>query len=172
VPSFELAKQPKMTNHAHVYVFGDQTSSFEGALSEFLQQTENSFLSSFFERTGFALRQEVARLPTEERAAFPSFNTIGDLLAKYIGHQKNPALDMAFACIHQFALYIRFVGHACCSSYQAHERIARKASLAQTTQNLLIISQSAFVLVYSQVQPSAHVIHWPICFQHQSKLCY
>lgn len=110
MPIFDLAKQPTMTNHAQVYVFGDQTSSFEGALSKLIQDKEDSFLSSFFERTCFALRREVARLPLEERAAFPSFNTIGDLLAKYAGHPKNPALDMAFACIHQFALYIRCVG--------------------------------------------------------------
>lgn len=110
-----------MTNHAQVYVFGGQTSSFEVALSKLIQQKDDSFLSSFFERAGFALRREVAGLPAEERAAFPSFSTIGDLLAKYADHPKHPALDMALACIHQFALYIRFVGYVQGNSSEAHE---------------------------------------------------
>ena len=89
-----------------IFLFGDQTNSFDAGIRQLSQHKDNAFLVSFFERCHFALRSEIGRLPASQRDAFPRFTSILDLLARYKKSGVNPALEGALTCIHQVACFI------------------------------------------------------------------
>ena len=91
-----------------VYVFGDQTNSFEARLTQLLHDKGCSLLSSFFEQVHHALRIEISRLPVSQRSHFPRFTSILDLLARKSDLGSNPALEFALLCITQVASFIKY----------------------------------------------------------------
>ncbi|OJJ48520.1 hypothetical protein ASPZODRAFT_150731 [Penicilliopsis zonata CBS 506.65] len=93
-----------------VYLFGDQTGDFDAGLRRLLEAKNNSLLTSFFQRSFFALRTEVTKLPPSQRAIFPRFTSLVDLLARYRENGPNPALESAFTCIYQLGCFINYYG--------------------------------------------------------------
>ena len=94
-----------------IYIFGDQTNSFESDLTQLLHIKGCGLLTSFFERTHYALRLEISRLPTSRQRWFPRFTAIIDLLARKSHSGSNPALELALLCLTQLARFIRYVRH-------------------------------------------------------------
>jgi len=95
-----------MARETNVYLFGDQTTSFDTGLRRLLLIKENVILTSFFERVHYALRLEIGELGIFERELFPRFTSIGDLLARYRESENNPALKSALTAIHQLGSFI------------------------------------------------------------------
>jgi naphtho-gamma-pyrone polyketide synthase len=96
-----------MGQSTQIFVFGDQTHSFESGLRWLFQRKDNVLLLSFFERTHYALRLEISKLGVHERDLFPRFTSLVDLLANYRKSTNNPALESAFTTIHQIGCFIR-----------------------------------------------------------------
>ncbi|KAJ9668079.1 hypothetical protein H2201_001885 [Coniosporium apollinis] len=93
-----------------IYLFGDQTHSFDAGLRRLYQQKENGPLTAFFEKVHFALRREIGQLPVAERQWFPAFTSVVDLLARHRESGNNPALEGALTCIHHLACFISYFG--------------------------------------------------------------
>ena len=93
----------------NVYVFGDQTDSFESDLVHLLHVKGCEVLSSFFEQTQYALRLEISRLPISQQELFPQFTSIIDLLTRKSDHGSNPALELALLSLCQLARFIKYV---------------------------------------------------------------
>ncbi len=91
-----------------VYIFGDQTNSFESYLTQLLHAKGCSVLSSFFEQAHYALRLEISRLPISRQGWFPRFTSIVDLLTRKSDSGSNPALELALLCLTQLASFIRY----------------------------------------------------------------
>lgn len=92
-----------------VYFFGDQTNSYEGDLTQLLHVKDCEVLSSFFDQAHYALRLEISRLSNTQRAVFPRFTCILDLLAKKSESRSHPALELSLLCLTQLARFIKFV---------------------------------------------------------------
>ncbi|KAL3478405.1 hypothetical protein BJX99DRAFT_269261 [Aspergillus californicus] len=104
-----------MEDSYHVYLFGDQTSDFEIGLRRLLQAKHHPIVLSFFQKSYYALRQEIASLSPSERSVFPRFTSIVDLLARHCESRGNPALESALTCIYQLGCFINYhgdLGHA------------------------------------------------------------
>lgn len=91
-----------------VYFFGDQTNSFESELTQLLHVRGYEVLSSFIERSHYALRLEISKLPASRQEWFPRFTSITDLLARKSDSGSNPALELALMCLTQLASFIRY----------------------------------------------------------------
>lgn len=97
-----------MKDFTTIYLFGDQTNSFDSGLCQLLQIKDNPILSALFERVNYALRLHIGQLPILQRDLFPRFTSLHELLARYRETaETNPALDSMFVCLHQLALFIR-----------------------------------------------------------------
>jgi len=105
-PVFLADDNSIMARETNVYLFGDQTTSFDTGLRRLLLIKENVILTSFFERVHYALRLEIGELGIFERELFPRFTSIGDLLARYRESENNPALESALTAIHQLGSFI------------------------------------------------------------------
>lgn len=92
-----------------IYIFGDQTNSYESDLTQLLHIKGSGLLSSFFEQTHYALRLEISRLPTSRQGWFPRFTSVIDILARKADSGSNPALELALLCLTQLARFIRYV---------------------------------------------------------------
>ena len=95
-----------MDGPTEVLLFGDQTSNFEESLQRLLHIKSNNALLSFFERTHYALRIEIAKLRDRERSLFPRFTSLGDLVARFNESGGNPSLESALSVINQFGRFI------------------------------------------------------------------
>lgn len=96
-----------MEPSSEIFIFGDQTNSFDTDLRELLHVNDNIVLRSFFERVTWALRVEIAGLPALKQKTFPRFTTLHDLLPRRRESGSNPALELALLCIAQLACFIR-----------------------------------------------------------------
>lgn len=92
-----------------VYVFGDQTDSFESDLIKLVHVKGCEVLSSFFEQTQYALRLEISRLSNSQQEWFPQFTSIIDLLTTRSENGSNPALELALLSLSQLARFIKYV---------------------------------------------------------------
>ena len=93
-----------------IFVFGDQTNASDADLRQLLHINDNSVLRSFFERVTYALRVEIARLPTVQQEWFPRYTTLLELLtARGRGSGDNPALGLALLCINQLSRFVKYV---------------------------------------------------------------
>lgn len=92
---------------SRVYLFGDQTADFDSGLRRLLHAKNDSLLVAFFQKSYYALRKEITSLPPSERAAFPRFTSIVDLLARYRESGPNPALESALTTIYQLGSFIQ-----------------------------------------------------------------
>lgn len=94
-----------------VLVFGDQSVNSHTFLKEIIHRSRESIHSTTFLReANRVLRDEVSKLPVENRASIPSFSTIQELNLRYqASEQVHAGLDGALLCIAQLAHFIRFV---------------------------------------------------------------
>ncbi|KAI0137980.1 polyketide synthase [Hypoxylon sp. NC0597] len=97
-----------MADQMAFLLFGDQSLDTHGFLADFYRRGNPSVLSKEFLRlTGDALRDEIDRLPREERRKIPIFRTLQQLNERYHAQQiKFPGIDSALLCIAQLAHYI------------------------------------------------------------------
>ena len=98
----------RMNRSTHLYLFGDQSVSFNSGLHQLFHVKTNSLLTSFFEQVHDALRREIGHLPLLKRILFPRFTNILELSDKYHETGDNPALEGALTCIHQLACFIKY----------------------------------------------------------------
>ena len=97
-----------MDDSAQIYLFGDQTNSYNAGLCHLLQIKDNPILSALFERVNYALRLYIGQLPGIQKEQFPRFTSIHELLSMYReSPDTNPALDSMFVCLYELALFIR-----------------------------------------------------------------
>jgi len=68
----------------NVHVFGDQTADQIPLLRKIFSRRDNSLLSTFLERSGAAVREEIQRLPKSQRDAIPDFLTLSQLVHAYV----------------------------------------------------------------------------------------
>jgi naphtho-gamma-pyrone polyketide synthase len=92
---------------AQVFVFGDQTSTFESDLRSLLHIKDNESLRSFFEKANYALRVEISRLPISQQALFPRFTSVLDLLQHYRVSGGNPALGLSLLTLNHLGRFIK-----------------------------------------------------------------
>lgn len=90
----------------HVFIFGDQTLPFELDLHRLLHVKGNETLQSFFDRVGFALRNELASLPANQQDWFPRFTTVIDLVSKIEETTGSPVLKFALLCLCEIGQFI------------------------------------------------------------------
>ncbi|KAL1587284.1 Non-reducing polyketide synthase PKS1 [Cladosporium halotolerans] len=94
---------------SNVLLFGDQTAEQYPLLRKTVLRTGNASLSTFLERSSTALREEIKALPRQQRARFPDFMTINNLLDLYYEKgDKIPMLESAFITIAQLGHYIGY----------------------------------------------------------------
>ena len=91
-----------------VFLFGDLTTPFEEDLRQLLHVKGNETLRSFFDRVGFAFREELGKLPASQQDLFPRFTTVVDLLSKLGETEGAPALKFALLCLCQIGHFIRY----------------------------------------------------------------
>ncbi|RPB26895.1 conidial pigment polyketide synthase PksP/Alb1 [Terfezia boudieri ATCC MYA-4762] len=100
-----------MEGSTQIFLFGDQTNSYDAGLCHLLQIKDNPLLSALFERVNYALRLHIGQLPSIQKELFPRFTSLHELLARYREtSDTNPALDSMFVCLHQLALFISSFG--------------------------------------------------------------
>ncbi|OTB09253.1 hypothetical protein M426DRAFT_7268 [Hypoxylon sp. CI-4A] len=97
-----------MADQMAFLLFGDQSLDTHGFLADFYRRGSPSVLSKEFLRlAGDALRDEIDRLPREERRRIPIFRTLQQLNERYHAQPiKFPGIDSALLCIAQLAHYI------------------------------------------------------------------
>lgn len=101
-----------MTTFRRLFLFGDVTWDFVSSLEPLLQISDNPLLLSFLQRTAYAIRVEVGRLPEIDRRGLqvPSFTSFADLLAVVkASRPAHPALEKALTCTNHFAQFLRSV---------------------------------------------------------------
>jgi naphtho-gamma-pyrone polyketide synthase len=96
-----------MSHSMRVFLFGDLTVSFEDVLRELLYSKDQPILRCFLEKAAFALREEIARLPTPQQAQLPRFTTLIDLLPQLHSKPGSPALSFALLCLCEIGSFIR-----------------------------------------------------------------
>ncbi|CAK3990765.1 polyketide synthase [Lecanosticta acicola] len=87
-------------------VFGDQTAGFNASLRRLINIKHKSLLTSFLQRSHFALKHAIGRLPEEQRSDFPNTASLPDLLADYALSVPHPALESAFHSMNQLGSFI------------------------------------------------------------------
>lgn len=90
-----------------IYVFGDQTVDYQLFLRQVFQR-KGLLLTTFLERAGNALREEISNLSSIRHGGrIPDFSNILELLERSsaVGLQ-HPALESAFVCLAQLAHFI------------------------------------------------------------------
>lgn len=92
---------------AEVFVFGDQTVSFEPTLHSLLHVKDNAVITDFFDRVGFQLRRHIGSLPLHQQEWFPFFTTLIDLFAQHENCAAAPALKFPLLCATQLGQFIK-----------------------------------------------------------------
>ncbi|KZF26968.1 conidial yellow pigment biosynthesis polyketide synthase [Xylona heveae TC161] len=94
-------------------VFGDQEVDIHAFLQKiWLAGKQNTLLGTFLERTGLALREEIARLPGLERQKIPNFTNIHELAKRYHeAGQRHASVETALSCVAQLAQFIGYAEH-------------------------------------------------------------
>jgi len=111
-----------MEGSIQIYLFGDQTNNYDAGLCHLLQAKDNPLLSALFERVNYALRLHIGQLPSIQKELFPRFTSLHEFLARYRETPgTNPALDSMFVCLHQLALFIRYICLSCFYYYYAYK---------------------------------------------------
>lgn len=93
---------------AQIYIFGDQTVHADSPLQDLLHVSDNSTLSTFLFEAYLAIRQEISRLPANERVSLPQPETLGLLLDATRRGKRHPALESALVCLYEIGEYIRY----------------------------------------------------------------
>ena len=91
----------------NVLIFGDQTADQYPLLRKAGIWKNNALLSTFLERVSVVLRDEVQKLPRQQREQIPDFLRITDLVEAYYARGlKIPQLESSMVTIAQLAHYI------------------------------------------------------------------
>lgn len=91
-----------------IFLFGDQTISFEGSLHQLFHVKDNDTLRSFLDKVGFALRKEFGNLPAGLQEWFPHFTTLIDLVSRLGETEGTPALKFALLCLCEIGQFIGY----------------------------------------------------------------
>jgi len=103
----------------NLFLFGDQTISFELSLRQLVHVKGNGLLNVFFERIAFTLRETIAALPAHQQELFPRFTTIVDLVHDVGTTKGAPALKFPLLCLYEIGQFIKYVFYLSARS-QAH----------------------------------------------------
>lgn len=88
-------------------LFGDGFLVSRGHIqAQVLESRVNPFLGLFFQRSGDALRHEIALLPPLQRSLIPAFHTIDELHERTKTTGAHAGIQNALLCISQLAHYI------------------------------------------------------------------
>lgn len=94
----------------NVLIFGDQTADQCALLRKIVSRKDNTLLTTFLERVSVAIREEVQKLPRNQRDEIPDFLTINHLLESYYEKgAKLPQVESALVTIAQLAHFIGYV---------------------------------------------------------------
>ena len=96
-----------MSDQSNVYLVGDQTYDINDGLLRLLHSECDFLLTSFFQKTFYALREEIGKLPLEQRTHFRCFSSLTDLLALRRDGHLLPPLDQALASTYHLATFMR-----------------------------------------------------------------
>lgn len=107
IPAGSSVESKQSHEKYQLILLGDLTTGrFYEDLRILLHVKTDALLVSFFERTGFALRQAIGSLPTRQQDLFPRFTTLIDLVSK-IGETEGTAILRFFLlCVHQIAQFV------------------------------------------------------------------
>lgn len=99
-----------MQSQDQLILFGDQAVPYHTELQKLLAKKENHTLAAFLAEAYHALRTEISRLSSSQRAQFPSSSTLAELLVSH--HSSlvpSCALDSALVCLHQIASFASYI---------------------------------------------------------------
>lgn len=106
-PTGSLTQERRSYDKYQLILLGDLTTNgFYGDLRFLLHVKTDALLVSFFERTGFALRQAIGALPASQQNLFPRFTTLIDLVSKVGETEGTPILRFFLLSVHQIAQFI------------------------------------------------------------------
>jgi naphtho-gamma-pyrone polyketide synthase len=95
-----------MERSARLFLFGDQTASFDTDIRQLLQVKDNVILTAFLKQAHVAIRDEISKLPPRERELFPRSTSVVELLSKH-GRKTNPALESTLTAICELGCFMR-----------------------------------------------------------------
>ena len=91
-----------------ILLFGDQQADCQLFLRHVFHFKGNPILTSFLERVGTALSEEIGRQPNRYyHKRIPRFSTVRELVERhYTSNQPNPAIESAIICLAQLSHFI------------------------------------------------------------------
>ena len=92
----------------NILIFGDQTADQYPLLRKAVLRKDNALLSTFIERTGVVLRDEIKRLPRSQRDNFPDFLNISMLVEGY--YEKGSKIPQLESCLVTFSQLAHYIG--------------------------------------------------------------
>lgn len=94
-----------------ILLFGDQQADCQLFLRHVFHLKGNPILTSFLDRVGSALREEISRQPNRyHHKRIPRFSTVRELVERhYASGQPNPAIESAIICLAQLSHFIWLV---------------------------------------------------------------
>lgn len=96
-----------MTGQFQFVVFGDQAIPYHKELQKLIANKESHTVAVFLAEAYHALKRDISRLSSSQRAQFPTPSTLAELLVAYQSSPgPNCALDSALVCLHQIASFI------------------------------------------------------------------
>ncbi len=93
----------------NIYLFDDQSDSFESDLTRLLHVRDCHFASSFFDQIHYDLRLEISRLPTSRQQWFSPCLSVIELMARRCDSGNHSTLEVALLCLTQLARFIKYV---------------------------------------------------------------
>jgi hypothetical protein len=102
-----LTEDRQSHENYQLILLGDLTiNGFYEDLRLLLHVKTDALLVSFFERTGFALRQAIGALPARQQDLFPRFTTLIDLVTKVGETNGTHILRFCLLSVHHIAQFI------------------------------------------------------------------
>ncbi|KFY50435.1 hypothetical protein V496_09344 [Pseudogymnoascus sp. VKM F-4515 (FW-2607)] len=99
-----------MTGQFQFVVFGDQAIPYHKELQKLIANKESHTVAVFLAEAYHALKRDISRLSSSQRAQFPTPSTLAELLVAYQSSPgPNCALDSALVCLHQIASFISYI---------------------------------------------------------------
>ena len=100
LPEEQFAKMVEM----RLLLFGDQALVNRAHIQrQILESREDPFLSLFIQRSGDALKHEIAQLSPLERRNIPDFTNVAELSDRTISNETHEGVQNALLCISQLA---------------------------------------------------------------------
>ena len=109
LPSLPTPLAEDEAERCQIFLFGDLTITFEDELRDLIHLKSNETLRAFFDQVGFALRDEIGRLPTSQQDHFPRFTQLVDLVLSPGETQASPVLRFCLLSVCEIGQLIRYV---------------------------------------------------------------